>query len=359
MRVGRLAAACVTAGVLYLGASPATAAAAQPRDPDDEATTADGEPEPECSDAADGAGAASLQAANQPLQVGLGRGGGSVEREVRMAWTDLCEVYDRAAFAQGLVLKPGVLESGDASIPRDAIEVVAVDPFDKTVRVVLRFDRKKVDPGRYEGSLVLEGQVGDKVVARGQVAMIVTRQEQIWEPHLLWNPGLIGLLAGVSGLVFGWFRAAALSATDEADVKFLQLPTFGPRNSMAFLIAAGAGVTAWTANYLRVPDFRLSAESALGLFPVVGGAAATLLLTFLRPVVSFRDGVAQPPGASKEAPTDPATPTPADQHDSDEPATRPVEDQADSADPATPAPADPDDSEEPAGSPSVERDDSA
>lgn len=334
MRVGRLAAACATAGVLYLGATPATPAAAQPSDPEDVPAPAGGDLEPECSDAADGAGAASLQAANQPLQVGLGRGDGSVEREVRMAWTDLCEVYDRAAFAQGLVLKPGVLESGDASIPRDAIEVVAVDPFDKTVRVVLRFDRRKVDPGRYEGSVVLEGQVGDKVVARGQVAMIVTRQQQIWEPYLWWNPGLIGLLAGLSGLLFGWFRAAALSATDEADVKFLQWPTFGPRNSMAFLIAAGAGVTAWTANYLRVPDFRLTAESALALFPVVGGAAATLLLTFLRPVVSFRHGGDPTSGRSDDATADPVTPD-----GSAEPATPPVGDSV-APDPAAEQPAD-------------------
>jgi hypothetical protein len=52
---------------------------------------------------------------------------------------------------------------------------------------------------------------------------------------------------------------------------------------VAVLTALGAGVTAWTLTYLRVPDFRLSAEAALGLFSVVGGAVTTSMLTFLRP----------------------------------------------------------------------------
>lgn len=288
----RVLAGALTAGVavLFLSAVPASA-------------QTDQEAEPECgvpSESQPGM-RASLQAAGQPVEVVLGRDDGLIEREVRMAWTDGCQVSDRAGMRDNLQLLRGVLAGPESSIPFEAMSVVSVDPFDKTVRVVVGFDRDKIAPGRYEGTLVLEADLDGAVVARGQVAVIVTRQEEIVGPHWYWNPVLVGLAAGVAGLLFGWWRAKALSAFDETDIKFFAMPTFQPRNFVALIVAAGAGIAAWTLNYLKVPDFRMTTEAVFGLFPLVAGAVATSLMTFLRPDVSFRHGADEPTSVEPDA----------------------------------------------------------
>jgi hypothetical protein len=229
---------------------------------------------------------ASLQVATQPVEITLGRrDSGMVEREVRMAWTDNCQVPDRADINDNLRLLPGVLVGSDSSVPANAVRVESVDAFEKTVRLVLAVDRSKIEPGHYEGSLVMEADVRGKVIARGQLAVIIRRQESVLGPRAWWNPLIILIVALVAGYVFGWWRAKALSNVEEHQIKIRDQAMLEPRNIVAIAGGFGAGITAWTLNYLKVPDFRFDAGAVMSLFPVVAGAVVTALLAFIRPSV--------------------------------------------------------------------------
>lgn len=263
------AAVVATACGLLMGAAPAGAQ----------------QEEPECGTTADDGTTlrANLQVAVQPVEVSLGRkDDGLVEREIRMAWSDGCTVT-RSALADNLVMLPGVLEGVDSSISADSVKIVGVDAFQKIVRLVVAIDRSEVDPGRYEGSVVIEAEDGGTVIARGQVAMIVKRQEALGGPHLYWNPLLLLLVALVGGLLFGWWRAATISNVAPQESRFLDRRTFR-RNIVTYVLAIGAGIGAWTLNYLKVPDFRFDASAVMGLFAVVAGAVVTTEIATLRPI---------------------------------------------------------------------------
>src|SRR5262249_36088869 len=147
----------------------------------------------------------------------------------------------------------------------------------------------KIEPGRYEGSLVMEADVHGKVIARGQLAVIIKRQESVFGPRGWWNPLIILIVALVAGFVFGWWRAKALSNVEEHRIKLRDQAMFEPRNLVAIAGGLGAGIAAWTLNYLKVPDFRFDAGAVMSLFPVVAGAVVTALLTFIRPSVPTPD----------------------------------------------------------------------
>ncbi len=274
--IGTAAVVAAVCGLL-MGAAPA---GAQQEDP---AGAQQGEPE--CGTTADDGTTlrASLQVAVQPVEVSLGRkDDGLVEREIRMAWSDGCTV-PRSALADNLVMLPGVLEGVDSSIPADAVKIVSVDAFQKIVRLVVAIDRSEVDPGRYEGSVVIEAEDGGTVIAHGQVAMIVKRQEALVGPHLYWNPLLLLLVALVGGLLFGWWRATTISSVAPKESRFIDRRTFR-RNIVTYVLAVGAGIGAWTLNYLKVPDFRFDASAVMGLFAVVAGAVVTTEIATLRPI---------------------------------------------------------------------------
>ncbi|HEV7760164.1 MAG TPA: hypothetical protein VGO78_14280 [Acidimicrobiales bacterium] len=290
-RARRAAALLLVALVVVLGVAPGPVAAHEA------SGTAPGQ-EIECGKASGSrAVRASLQVATQPVEISLGRSDtGWVQREVRMAWTDDCQVADRDDLDDNLVLLPGVLSGPDSSIPASAIRVESVDAFEKTVRVVVGVHRGEIEPGRYEGSLVMEAEVDGRVVARGQLAVIIKRQEGVLGPVPWWNPMIILIGAIVAGLVFGWWRAKALSVIEEQHIKLSKQILLEPRNTVAFVGALGAGITAWTLNYLQVPDFRFDASAVMSLFPVVLGATATALLALIRPNTTS-NAVEPPPAA--------------------------------------------------------------
>lgn len=273
MRILRLraGAATCTLGAIILLASPAAAQVAEP---------ACGQKGPA------GIIRANLQATSGALELPLGRkDDGVVAREIRLTWSDACTVA--ASQLEGkLIALPGVLVGVESSFPTGGVEVQSVDVIDKTVRIVLGVDRSRVEPGRFEGTIVLEAQDGDAAIARGEMPIVLTRQQSMFGPRLYWSPFVILVAALLGGLLFGWWRAKALSGT-ETDSGKQRL--FAARNLVAFVGGVGAGIAAWSVQYIQTPDYRLDAKAVMALFALVATPVATALLTFLKPEATVKE----------------------------------------------------------------------
>lgn len=244
--------------------------------------------EPECgqTDAVGATIRANLQSTSGPLEIPLGRKGhGVVQREVRLTWADACTIG--AAQLEGkLIALKGVLVGDESSFPTDGIEVQSVDVVDKNVRLVIGIDRATVEPGRYEGTMVLEAENNAVAIARGEVPVVLKRQEAMFGPHRYWSPFVILIGGLVAGLIFGWFRAMALANAEAAGIRNQRV--FAARNIVALVGGLGAGIAAWSVQYVQTPDYRLDAKAVMSLFGLVAAPVVTALLTFLKPDATAR-----------------------------------------------------------------------
>jgi len=264
-------AAAVLAGTLLATALLATALLASP---------AGAQEAPVCGQG-NGSGLRATLEPTSPLAIPLGRrSGGSVSREVQFSWPEECAIPSSIALA----VRPGVLSTSSGSLAADKLAVTDSEFVDRTVRLVLEIDRGAVDPGLYEGTVVVAAEEGGAVMARGLLPVSITRQEGLFAPRWYWSPFVVLLGALLGGLVFGWWRATALAGTEGSAQRWL-----AARNLVAFLGAMGAGIAAWSVQYLQNPAYRLDAPAVLTLFGVVATPVATALLTFLKPDVTRRE----------------------------------------------------------------------
>jgi hypothetical protein len=210
----------------------------------------------------------------------LGRESGDVlETQVNLTWSDACSLT--TADLASIKLAPGALTGDARSIPTKAITIVPGDVADNTATIVLGVKRRSVNPGHYSGTLIIRTDTNN-AVARAEIPVEVLRQEKLFGPNLFYSPFVVLVVALLGGLVFGWYRGKAIAGAD-TNPNQRALGAWDYRNIIAFALAAGAGIGAWTANYVSTPDFQLDLKTCFSLFAVIATPTATAMLAIGKP----------------------------------------------------------------------------